>query len=151
MAVRACKKAAAAARWGLEVELAQTNAASKAASEDAARIINAGEALRASHVDDVRVHHAVVACHSGPTSPAPLSGDVSEAHVERSLPSGHVVTAPAARAGRPTVASAPVPTGRADSREFAVHQHTASHAQPPPLSRLPASLRAELPAPIDGS
>lgn len=60
MAARACEEAAAAAQWGLEVEFSQANAARKVASEDTARIINAGEALRASDVDDFRMHHAVV-------------------------------------------------------------------------------------------
>ena len=69
-AVRARRAAVWATQRALDLELAQVSAANEAASADAARIADAGAALRASRVDDVRMHRAVVDRLSAPTSPA---------------------------------------------------------------------------------
>ena len=53
--MRARQAAVLATQRALDLELAKVTAASEAASADAARIADAGGALRESHVDDVRV------------------------------------------------------------------------------------------------
>ena len=75
-AVRARQAAVLATQRALDLELTQVSAASEAASSGAARIADAGAALRASHVDDVRMCRAVIARLPAPASPA-VSGDAS--------------------------------------------------------------------------
>ena len=123
--VRARREAVLATQRALDLELAQVSAASEAASADAARIAEAGAALRASRVDDVRMHRAVVARLSA--SPVAAPGGTS------------------GPGPRPALAPDRVHTGRVDSRGFAVHRHAQASAQPPPISTMPPSLRAELP------
>ena len=125
--IRARRAAVLSTQRALELELAQVSASSEAASVDAARIADAGTALRASRSDDVRVHRAVVARLSAPASPVAVSSAISDTD--------------------PTAAVAPgrVLTGRVDSRGFAIHRNAQGSAQPPQVSRMPPSLRAELP------
>ena len=68
-AVRACQAVGLATQRALDLQAAEVAAVNEAASVDAARIANASAALRSSCVDDVRLHRAVVACLSAPTSP----------------------------------------------------------------------------------
>ena len=108
-AVRARQAAAVAAQRDLELELAQVTAASEAAPVNAALIVDAGAAQRASHVDGA-LRHVVDARLSAPTAPASVSNAVSGARaVERirHAPSSPIVAA--------SVAPAHVPTGRVDS------------------------------------
>lgn len=60
MAVHAREEAAAAAQQESEVELTQANASYKTATEDTACIVDAGAALVASLVDDVRMRRTIV-------------------------------------------------------------------------------------------
>ena len=119
--------------------MAEVCAASEAGFADAARIADAGAARRASHMNDASMRRAVVSRLSAPKSPVFISGgDSGEQSVVRPhiAPGGPVVAA--------AVAPVDVPTGRVDSRGFAIHRHPQPNAQQPPIPTIPPKLCAEL-------
>ena len=117
----------------LDLELAQVAKASEAASAHATRIADAGAALRALHVYDVRMRRAVVARLSDLASPVSISVDVSGA---RCVDRPHTASGGSGVAA--AVAPARVPTGSVDSRGFAFHRHAASSARQSPTSTMPS-------------
>lgn len=152
LALQKHKDAVEAVHRDLELELAQVKVVSVVAAEDAARIADAGAVQRASRMDDVRMHRAVVTRSTKPLSPDPVPESVSDARpVSRGLfhsvdvgpraPAAtavHIVHAStaAAAAAHTAPALAPIPTGRVDSWGFSINWH-------PAVSTLPPSLREE--------